>query len=145
MSEEVVQDVMVKIWQNRSIINVTGSLRAYLFQSVHNAALNVIRNNKTRKESVNLPASEFMWKFISDTYDFNDHLIERIFSDETALIIDRIIGSLPEQCRRVFEMSRFESMKNDEIAVKLGLTENTVRSHIYRALQLIASALKKIK
>ena len=137
------QDVFLKIWQNRSELSIKGSFKAYLFQSVHNHALNVIRQQKTRKESVNLLGTEKTWKFISDTYDLNDNLIERIFSDETEVIIEQIIKKLPEQCRKVFLMSRFESLKNEEIATQLGLSENTVKTHIYRALQKIAFALKK--
>jgi len=143
LAEEVVQDVLLKIWQNRSELSIKGSFKAYLFQSVHNHALNVIRQQKTRKESVNLLISEKTWKFISDTYDLNDNLIDRIFSDETEVIIEQIIKELPEQCRKVFLMSRFESLKNKEIAAQLGLSENTVKTHIYRALQKIAFALKK--
>jgi RNA polymerase sigma-70 factor, ECF subfamily len=141
----VVQDVLLKIWQNHSELSIKGSFKAYLFQSVHNHALNVIRQQKTRKESVNLLGSEKTWKFISDTYDLNDNLIDRIFSDETEAIIEQIIKELPEQCRKVFLMSRFESLKNEEIAAQLGLSGNTVKTHIYRALHKIAFALKKEK
>jgi RNA polymerase sigma-70 factor, ECF subfamily len=145
LAEEVVQDVLLKIWQNRSELSIKGSFKAYLFQSVHNHALNVLRQRKTRKESVNLLGSEKTWKFISDTYELNDNLIDRIFSDETEAIIVQIINELPEQCHNVFRMSRFESLKNEDIAAQLGLSENTVRTHIYRALQKIAFGLKREK
>lgn len=143
LSEEVVQDVFLKIWQNRSELSIKGSFKAYLFQSIHNNALNVVRQQKTRKESVNLPASEKTWEFISDTYDINDSLIDRIFSDQTEAIINRAINDLPEQCKKVFLLSRFESFKNKEIAEQLGISENTVKTHIYKALQKLALALKK--
>ncbi|HUX59033.1 MAG TPA: RNA polymerase sigma-70 factor [Bacteroidales bacterium] len=145
MAEEVVQDVFLKIWQNRSELLIKGSFKAYMFQSVHNHALNVVRQRNTRKESVNQICSEKTWQFISDTYDLNDDLIENIFSDETELIVERIIKELPEQCRKVFLMSRVESLKNEEIARQLGISNNTVRTHVYRALQKISSALKKEK
>lgn len=106
LSEEVVQDVFLKIWQSRSELSIKGSFRAYLFQSVHNHALNVIRHQRTYKESVNIPVSEKTWKFISETYDLNDNIIDRIFSDETESLIEQIIKELPEQCRRVFLLSR---------------------------------------
>ena len=144
-AEEVVQDVFLKIWENRAELSIKGSFKAYLFQSVHNHALNAIRQQKTRKESVNMLGSEKTWKFISDTYDFDDNLIDRIFSDETEEIIDRIIKELPEQCQKVFIMSRYESLKNEKIAAQLGLSENTVKTHIYRALQKITFALNKEK
>jgi len=92
-----------------------------------------------------MPGSEKTWKFISDTYDLNDDLIDRIFSAETEVIIEKIIKELPGQCRKVFLMSRFEYLKNEEIAAQLGLSENTVKTHIYRALQKIALVLKKEK
>lgn len=140
--EEAVQDVFLKIWQIRKKLDLKGSFKAYLFQSVHNQALNVIRQQKTRKESVNIVTSEKSWQFISDNYKITDNLIDKIFSDETELIIEKAIKELPDQCGRVFYMSRVESMKNEEIAVSLGVSENTIRTHIYRALQKIAFALK---
>jgi RNA polymerase sigma-70 factor, ECF subfamily len=142
LAEEVVQDVFLKIWQSRSELSVKGSFKAYLFQSVHNHSLNALRQQKTRKESVNLVAPEKTWKFISDNYKVVDNLIDKIFSDETEVLIEQAIKELPDQCSKVFLLSRFESMNNEEIAVKLGLSENTVKTHIYRALQKIALALK---
>ncbi len=141
MAEEVVQDVFLKIWQSRTDLSIKGSFKAYLFQSVHNQALNVIRQQKTRKESVNMVTSEKSWQFISDNYKIDNDLTDKIFSDESELIIERAIKELPDQCGRVFHMSRFESLKNEEIASKLGLSENTIKTHIYRALQKIAFAL----
>jgi RNA polymerase sigma-70 factor, ECF subfamily len=145
LAEEVVQDVFLKIWQNCSELHIKGSFKAYLFQSVHNHALNIIRQQKTLKESVNLVTNEKTWQFISDNYKIDDNLIDKIFSDETEAIIEQIIKDLPAQCRKVFLMSRIESLKNEEIAMQLGLSENTVKTHIYKALQKIALALKKEK
>jgi len=145
LAEEVVQDVFLKIWQIRSELDIKGSFKAYLFQSVHNHALNVVRQQKTRKESVNLVTPEKTWQFITDNYRIDDNIIHKIFSDETEAIIDQIIKELPDQCGKVFHLSRVESLKNEEIALQLGLSGNTVKTHIYRALQKIALALKKEK
>jgi RNA polymerase sigma-70 factor, ECF subfamily len=143
LAEEAVQDVFLRIWQTRSELYIKGSFKAYLFKSVHNHALNIVRQYKTSKESVNLLTPEKTWQFISDNYTIDDNLIDRIFADETEAIIEKIIKELPDQCCRVFRMSRFEYLKNEEIAIKLGLSENTVKTHIYRALQKIALELKK--
>ncbi|MCE5347351.1 MAG: RNA polymerase sigma-70 factor [Bacteroidales bacterium] len=143
LAEEIVQDVLLKIWENRSELSINGSFKSYLFQSVHNQALNALRQQKTKKETVNLLSSEGTLQFISDNYDINDDLIEKIYSDETEAIIEHAVDKLPEQCRKVFRMSRFDSLQNGEIASQLGLSENTVKTHIYRALKNITSALKK--
>jgi RNA polymerase sigma-70 factor, ECF subfamily len=142
LAEEVVQDVFLRMWQTRSELFIKGSFKAYLFKSVHNHALNFVRQYKTKKESVNFLTPEKTWQFISDHYMIDDDLIENIFSYETEAIIEQTVKELPEQCGKVFHMSRVESLKNDEIATKLGLSENTVKTHIYRALQKIALALK---
>ncbi|HPT21728.1 MAG TPA: RNA polymerase sigma-70 factor [Bacteroidales bacterium] len=142
-SEEVVQDVLLKIWENRLEISVKESFKSYLFKSVHNHALNIVRHQMARKETVNILSSEEALQFISDNYENNDYLIEKIFSDETGEIIKQAIDELPEQCRRIFRLSRFDSLSNEEIAAKLGLSENTVKTHIYRALQKITAALEK--
>jgi RNA polymerase sigma-70 factor, ECF subfamily len=142
-AEEVVQDVFLKIWENRFDIFVQGSFRSYLFKTVHNQALNALRQQKSKKELVNIPSTEETLQFITDYYISNDNLIDHIFSDETREIIEQAIFELPEQCRKIFRMSRFDSLKNDEIAAKLGLSENTVRTHIYRALRKISDALEK--
>jgi RNA polymerase sigma-70 factor (ECF subfamily) len=143
LAEEVVQDIFLKIWMLRSELSIKGSFKAYLFQSVHNHSLNAIRQQKTRKESVNLPGSDIIWRFISDNYETDDNLIERIFSDETEIIIERLIKGLPEQCRKIFLMSRYELLNNEEIAIRMGISENTVKTHIYRALQKISIGLNK--
>jgi RNA polymerase sigma-70 factor, ECF subfamily len=143
LAEEVVQDVFLNIWQNRSELTINGSFKAYLYQSVHNHALNVIRQQKSKKESVNTLISDNTWEFISETYDLNDNMIDRIYAYETEVRIEQIINSLPEQCRKVFLLSRFECLNNNEIAAHLGLSVNTVRAQIHTALKKIAFALKK--
>jgi RNA polymerase sigma-70 factor (family 1) len=142
-AEEVVQDVLLKLWQNRSIIIVQGSFKSYLFQSVHNHALNALRQQKTHKQSVNQPGSEALWQFIAAHFDLEDQFMEHLFAEETRELIQKEVGELPEQCRRVFQMSRFEGLENEEIARALDLSENTIKTHIYRALQKISGILKK--
>jgi RNA polymerase sigma-70 factor, ECF subfamily len=141
LAEEVVQDVFLKIWQTRSDLNIKGDFKSYLFRAVHNQSLNILRQIKTRKESVNLTANDKTWQFISENYHVEDFLIEMIFSDETEVIIERSISELPEQCRKVFLLSRIESIDNHKIAELLNLSDNTVRTHIYRALKKIAADL----
>ena len=143
LAEEIVQDVLIKLWQNRSIIVVQGSFRSYLFQAVHNHALNALRQQRTLKQSVNQPGTEELWKFIADHYDLDDHLMDKVYAEETGELIERAVEELPDQCRRVFRMSRFETLKNEEIARILDLSENTVKTHIYRALQKISEVLKR--
>lgn len=58
--------------------------------------------------------------------------------------IESAIGSLPEECRRIFLMSRYEDLSHEEIAEKLGISKNTVKVQIYRALQKLREAIKDL-
>ncbi|MBN1927516.1 MAG: RNA polymerase sigma-70 factor [Prolixibacteraceae bacterium] len=143
LAEEAVQDVFLKIWQNRSSLIVHESIRAYLFRSVHNHSLNLLRQQKTLKQSVNRPASEDLWRFIAEHYELNEFVIENLFAADTNEMIQEVLGSLPEQCCKVFSMSRFDGFTNEEIANRLSIAQNTVKAHIYKALQKISEALRK--
>jgi RNA polymerase sigma-70 factor (ECF subfamily) len=143
LAEEAVQDVFIKLWQKRSTILVTGSFKSYLFRSVHNQALNLLRQQELKKESVNALCSEKLWKFIENNYEMDDNALDQIYMGELEEVVKSAVDSLPEKCQKVFFMSRYALMSNEEIAHKLKLSEHTVKSHIYRSLQKISDVLKK--
>ncbi len=144
-SEEIVHDVFIKLWQGRSNINLHGSLKAYLFRAVHNHAINWLVQQKTNKLSSSILISDEAWHKILNVCNCNSYLIEAIEARETEKIIQNVIDDLPEQCREVFKLSRFELKSNKEISEKFGISPNTVRTHIYRALEKIRSVLQMEK
>ena len=141
-AEEVVQDVFVNIWNKRKeIVSQDMSIRNYCYRLVHNQCLDALRRYNTRRASfVHLLPSE-AWVKISETYGFDEFIVERLESEDTEKKIRQIVGKLPVKCREIFNMSRFENMSNEEIASKLKLSENTVKTQIYRALQKIKDGL----
>lgn len=143
MAEEAVQDVFLRIWQNRSVLTIRESFKSYIFRSVHNHTLNLKRQQRTLKESVNRPTSEELWQFITNNYELNETVIEKLYAEETDKMVKDVLKNLPDQCRKIFFMSRFEALTNEEIAHKLNLSQNTVKTHIYRALQKISEVLGK--
>lgn len=144
LAEEIVQDVLLKIWQNRSIIIIQGSFKTYLIKAIHNQALNKLRQQKTKKKSIIQPGNNDLWQFIAENYDIDEQFISHLFADETLHIIKRAVAELPKKCRQVFCMSRFEGLSNKEISKMLQLSENTIKTHIYIALQKISEVLDKI-
>jgi len=138
VAEEVVQDVFLKVWNKRKeIFSHDGSIRKYLFRLVHNQCLDLFRKNHTRRESfIQLLPSEG-WAKISENYGFDELLIEQLEAKETAEKIQQIVEQLPAQCREIFIKSRFENKSNDEIASEMNLSENTVKTQIYRAVKKI--------
>ena len=138
VAEEVVQDVFLRIWNNRKdIYSRDGSVKKYFFRLVHNQCFDVLRKNRTHKESfIQLLTSE-AWAKISEQYGFDEFLIERLEAVDTAAKIQQVVNRLPDQCREIFIKSRFENKSNEEIATEMKLSGHTVKTQIYRALQKI--------
>ena len=141
-AEEIVQELFIKIWQNKSKINIQGPVKTYLYQSAHNQAVNYILHQKTLKRQVHKPASDDVWKEITENFESNAFLIEKLEADDTEKRINAVIENLPDQCRQIFMLSKFENKSNDEIAQQMGISVNTVRTQIYRAIEKIKEGLE---
>lgn len=141
-SEEIVSDTFVLVWEKRSQIELYGTPRAYLFKSVYNQCLNYFKHKKVddkyreffihHQPSPELPKS------------YNGYPLETLIDQEFQQHLQKSINKLPEQCRRIFIMSRFEDKKNKEIAEILGLSVNTVKTQILRALSHIRKDVKDL-
>jgi RNA polymerase sigma-70 factor (ECF subfamily) len=143
LSEEIVQDVFYKFWMERDYINIKTSLKAYLFQSVRNQSINELRKNQNLRNAVNRTADDEFWKYAIDNYESNEFIIERLISEDLSKNIEIAVKMLSPQSRQVFHMSRTENLSNEEIAKSLGISVNTVRSHLYNALCKISDILHR--
>lgn len=130
-AEEVVQNAFVGIWEKRNEIEVTHSLKSYMYRSVRNASLNVIKHRKVRVMHQNETAK---------TADFA-RTDEGQYTGELERRIAIAMKALPEQCRLVFSMSRFEELRYQEIADQLGISIKTVENHIGKALRIMREQL----
>lgn len=128
-AEEIVQQVFLKFWEKRNTLTIETSVKAYLYKSVYNDCLNHLRNFKTRL------------KYQGEAHRMTD-LYERPASarvemNEFQSILNEAINELPEKCRTIFQMSRFEELKYREIAEKLGLSVKTVENQMSKALKIL--------
>jgi RNA polymerase sigma-70 factor, ECF subfamily len=145
LSEEIVQDIFHKIWQEREIISIQNSFKSYLFQSVRNSSINEIKKRSSRKFSVNKTTTDEMWNYVMENVESNDFIIEQLISTDTSKTIEKAVNGLPPHCHHVFQLSRTENKSNEEIAMQLGISVNTVRAHIFTALSKISESLRKEK
>jgi RNA polymerase sigma-70 factor (ECF subfamily) len=133
-AKEIVHTVFIRIWENRFDFDWEKPAKSYLFSSVYNRSLNFIRDNK--KFISHEKASQ--GNLIMDDGTFSDHM-------ESAELENRIksaLQKLPEKCREVFELSRFENKKYAEIAVSLNISVKTVETHMSKALHVLKEELK---
>jgi RNA polymerase sigma-70 factor (family 1) len=133
-TEDVVQQVFVSVWEKRTQLDIHTSIRALLYKAVHNACLNRIKHYKVRA----VHAEE--WK--ATQFAGTDDASELLQADELNGRIQQAVETMPEQCARIFKMSRFEQLKYQEIADELGLSIKTVENQMGKALKIVREALK---
>ncbi|UBM60290.1 RNA polymerase sigma-70 factor [Marinilongibacter aquaticus] len=132
-AEDIVQQVFVNLWEKREQTIITGSLRNYLFRSVHNQCLNALKHDKVK-------AQYHEYSSFFDT-KYTNAVEEGLLSHELAWKIEEALNQLPPECGRVFKMSRFEELKYKEIAEKLGISIKTVENHMGKALKILRGHL----
>lgn len=124
-SEEVVHDVFLKIWNQSSTLNITQSLNAYLAKAVINTSLNAIKKNKRLKEQLDDYNTDDFFSAIAE--DVSEHAEE---TEKALLVLERAIEMLPPQCKKILQMSKFEKLKQQEIAETLNISIKTVKNHL---------------
>lgn len=132
-SEEIVQDLFCRLWQNKENLKIETSLNGYLFRAVHNRCLHMIEHNRVVDKHV---------KEMTDKERVNlENPVEEIQYKELQSKIARILEKLPERCGKIFCMNRFEGLKYSEIAEKLSVSVKTVEANMGRALKEFRNAL----
>jgi RNA polymerase sigma-70 factor (ECF subfamily) len=130
-AREVVQQVFISVWEKRQEIDLSTSLKTYLFTSVHNRSLNVIRDRK-KFSSADVPDLTGEWDVSS--------VIESMELEERIM---EVVSSLPEKCREVFKLNRFDGLKYSEIAEHLNISVKTVENQMSKALRILREKLSK--
>lgn len=133
MAEEVVQDIFYGLWEKRATLMPTVSLRSYLFAAVRNSCLNLLKHAKVR-DAHRQHAEAQAPAHVEDPQ-------EALQAAELSARLGLAIAALPDRCGEIFHMSRFEGLRYQEIADRLGLSPRTVEVQIGKALKLLRAQL----
>lgn len=134
-AESIIQNVFVSLWEKRKVIRLQGSIENYLVGAVKLALLEHNRKNAIRRER--------MEDHLVD-YCGSAHCTENEYAfTELSAKVNELTEQLPDQCRKVYEMSRVKGLSNKKIASTLLISENTVENHITKALKFLRSNLKE--
>ena len=132
-SEELVQDLMLFIWETRKSLIIGTSLKSYLFISTKHRCLNTIKKQVYHERIHNHIYEKIKNQFEDPNY---------YFVNELASNIKKAIDELPENYRSTFTMSRFDELTNSQIAIKQGISIKTVEYRISQALKILRIKLK---
>ncbi|SHE34544.1 RNA polymerase sigma-70 factor, ECF subfamily [Mariniphaga anaerophila] len=138
-AKEIVQEAFIKLWELRHELNPDSNLQNFLFTLVKNNCLNILKRRQILlKHHGRIREKEIYYQYESLSRINDDYLELTELKDK----IETAIKNLPEHCRVVFELSRFEEMKNREIAEKLGITQKAVEARMTKALKILRNELK---
>lgn len=132
-AEEAVQQVFFRLWERNENLNINGPLAAYLYRAVHNQCLNQLRHLKVR--------SAHHLQVVYQHKNRESHPVDQAVKGELEQKIRSALQELPEQCRTVFQLSRFEELKYRDIAERLGISVKTVENQMGKALKILRARL----
>lgn len=133
MAEDLVQEVFYELWRKRENLKIQQSVRAYLRRAAVNKTLNYIRDQRLLVED-----EESMPLSLAST---QPGAVQQLEMEELKAQMYAAIGALPERCRLVFVLSRFEHLSNKDIANQLDVSVKTVENQMTKALKLLRRAM----
>lgn len=141
-AEEIVEDLFIYCWVNAGKLSIHTSLKSYLFTSIHNNCLKYLSRSRIRgihlsksydsleKQELRLPATE-------------EVPLSCLIVDEIELKAEKILSSLPDRCREIYSLNRYEGLSYTQIAKKLDITVGTVKTQMFRAFEKLREGLKE--
>lgn len=142
-AEDIVQDVFVELWNNKSKIDFDDHIKSFLYKSVYTRSINFLKH-KSVVDSYTSEEKEFFAQKIAYYNYENSEVMARLENMELKKEILSAINDLPDQSRKVFKMSYLYEMKNKEIADILGISLRTVEAHMYKALKILRVKLSHL-
>lgn len=137
LAEEVVSDIFLNIWLKRGRLNITSSVKAYLYTAVRNQSINYLKKKDLNYEDLEVVDKESVIASLSP-----DHFL---IYDELKDEIENMIKNLPEKRQLIFRMNRIDGLSYKEIAEILSISVNTVQNQMIEAVKYMTKQLPKIK
>ncbi len=137
--KDILQESYVKLWQNRSHVDESKSLKAYLYTIVRNECMNYIYADQNRTIDDEFPAE------IADDQGLDDAVTDTEKTGVLQLKLDQWVSELPQRQRTAFELSRYDGLDHNEIAEVMDCAPRTVNNHIVAALKVLRSKYDRWK
>ncbi len=128
-SEELLQEVFLKLWEIRASLDSSKNIKSFLFKICTNLIYDMIRRKNIEKAYIDFAGMNDPTK--SDT-TWNEIIYNDMLSK-----LNHLVNSLSEQRQRIFRMSKEEGLSNEEIALQLSLSKRTVENHLYRVVSFL--------
>jgi RNA polymerase sigma-70 factor (family 1) len=128
-SKDVIQELFTNLWLKREELNLTGHLSGYLYTAVRNKIFDMLAKNRLKTSYI-----ESIQKFADNGNISTDHLVRQ---NQLKTIIEKEIQALPPRTREIFELSRKGYFTHKQIAERLDISEQTVKTTVNNALKIL--------
>ncbi|MDR8392700.1 RNA polymerase sigma-70 factor [Aliifodinibius sp. S!AR15-10] len=137
LAEDAVQDVFLKIWKKRDSLVETSSIKGFLFTTLKNHLIDMMRKKETRdKVKAN-------YKILSEDTGIQSSTLDKVIYTEYEDLVQQALEKLTPAQRKVFKMKSFEGLSNEEVAKKNNVSINTVKTQYYHSSKFIRDFLGK--
>ncbi|HWW42521.1 RNA polymerase sigma-70 factor [Pedobacter sp.] len=134
LSEDLTQEVFIKIWENRAILADVKSFKAYLFVTARNHTLNSMK--------VIFRSEIAIGEVVDSFVHLRNETEEQLMHKEYLVFLRKILDSLPERTREIFRLCRDQEKSYDEVAKSLNISRNAVKNHMVQSMKVLRSAVK---
>lgn len=141
-AEDITVEAFIYYWENRHSLEQESNIPAYILTVIKHKCLNYLRHLHIREEHAENIREYYQWELDSRISTLEVCEPYELFATEIQEIVSKTLDSLPEQTRKVFNMSRYENKMYNEIAEQLNMTTKGVEYHIGKALQALRTNLK---
>ena len=139
-SQELVQDTFLVLWNNRAILKDNTNLITYLMVVLRNKCLNLLEQTRIRQLYIEEIDDETIYQR-ANLYVLQDEASQIVESEDLHKAIKRALSKLPDKTREIFMLSRYDGLKNQQIAETKNISQKTVEYHISKALQILKEEL----
>ncbi|WP_255409411.1 RNA polymerase sigma factor [Aquimarina sp. I32.4] len=133
LAEDIVQNVMLKIWKNRKSLRITTSMKSYLYKSCYYELLDSYKRNKKELNYIEQIKKDALELFVEEDNDFVKNRIIKVREE---------IEKLPPKCKEVFVLNKLQGFKYKEVAEQLNVSIKTVEAQMYKAMTRIKKSLE---
>jgi RNA polymerase sigma-70 factor (ECF subfamily) len=134
LTEDLTQEVFIKIWENRAILADVKSFKAYLFVTARNHTLNSMK--------VIFRSEVAIGEVVDSFVHLRNETEEQLMHKEYLVFLRKILDSLPERTREIFRLCRDQEKSYDEVAKSLNISRNAVKNHMVQSMKVLRSAVK---
>ncbi|WP_254070976.1 RNA polymerase sigma-70 factor [Pedobacter sp. L105] len=128
------QTIFLKLWKKNEDLKIRTSVKSYLYKSVYHSSLNYIRGQKVQLK--------YQVTTTSSITDHSDDADQKLTMKELERLLQDALSKLPEKCRAIFHLSRFEKLKYQQIADQLNISIKTVETHMGKAIRILRKEMK---